>query len=382
MTKIAEGAQGESRRGSSRLLDLLAGFVFLSLGLGVVLQPYVTMHKMPGDLGDASFNLSLLEFFYRTLSDLLQGKLADFVDAPFYYPWPRVTNFSDTHWGDAEVYALFRALGMNLITAFQAWFIAAFGLTYLSTFVSLRMLSLRAFGAAVGAFVFTFCLPMMAQVGHAQLIYRLWIPPRSSGSASVSNSPEPARRLRVHAVLGTAASGQHLSWALSLAAPRRICRRPLAFCKKSLATAFMAMFFSRRRSRVYRRRFPACSRLVGARCRPHPILQSPIYVWVFAFLGRDRGNSTASWLLFARRRVQTMAQSFRGVQLPALAERTPNLPRAVGDIATRLLRLFEAGAETPAACCTDACSHGYGIYRHHRYERVFTLLVALPDPRI
>jgi hypothetical protein len=177
MTKIAEGAQGESRRGSSRLLDLLAGFVFLSLGLGVVLQPYVTMHKMPGDLGDASFNLSLLEFFYRTLSDLLQGKLADFVDAPFYYPWPRVTNFSDTHWGDAEVYALFRALGMNLITAFQAWLIAAFGLTYLSTFVSLRMLSLRAFGAAVGAFVFTFCLPMMAQVGHAQLIYRLWIPP-------------------------------------------------------------------------------------------------------------------------------------------------------------------------------------------------------------
>ena len=39
MTKIAKGAQGESRRGSSRLLDLLAGFVFLSLGLGVVLQP-------------------------------------------------------------------------------------------------------------------------------------------------------------------------------------------------------------------------------------------------------------------------------------------------------------------------------------------------------
>ena len=33
MTKIAEGAQGERRRGSSRLLDLLAGFVFLSLGL-------------------------------------------------------------------------------------------------------------------------------------------------------------------------------------------------------------------------------------------------------------------------------------------------------------------------------------------------------------
>src|SRR5690349_20553514 len=125
--------------------------------------------------------------------------------------------------------------------------------------------------------------------------------PRSSGSASLSNSPKPARRLRVHAVLGTAASGQYLSWALSLAAPRRICRRALAFCKKSLATAFMAIFFSHRRSRVYQRRFPACSRLVGARCRRHPILRGPVYVWVFAFLGRDRGDSTASWLLFARR---------------------------------------------------------------------------------
>src|SRR5689334_14197801 len=106
-------------RGSIRLLDLLAPLIFLSFGLAVVLRPYVMMREMPGDLGDAAFSLSLLEFFYRTLLAALRGRLANFVDAPFYYPWPRVANFSETYWGDAGIYALFRAFGMDLLTAFQ-----------------------------------------------------------------------------------------------------------------------------------------------------------------------------------------------------------------------------------------------------------------------
>jgi hypothetical protein len=88
-----------------------------------------------------------------------------------------VTNFSETHWGDAEVYALFRALGMDMLMSFRVWYIAGFALTYVAAFVSLRSLGLRTMGAAVGAFLFTFCLPISAQVGHAQLVYRLWVPP-------------------------------------------------------------------------------------------------------------------------------------------------------------------------------------------------------------
>src|SRR5262249_37581333 len=44
-------------------------------------------------------------------------------------------------------------------------------------FVSLRMLGLHTWGAAAGAFLFTFALPMAAQFNHAQLVYRLWVPP-------------------------------------------------------------------------------------------------------------------------------------------------------------------------------------------------------------
>ncbi|HME21681.1 MAG TPA: hypothetical protein VKI44_10105 [Acetobacteraceae bacterium] len=178
---MSEVALSSLQRAVARLratwpTDVLAGLLFLLLGIALVLHPYATGRDMPGDF-DARFNLSLLEFFYRTLLAVLHGQSANFLDAPFYYPWPRVTNFSDTHWGDAEVYALFRALGVNALASFQAWFVAGFALTYVATFVSLRKLGLKTWGSAVGVFLFTFCLPMAAQFGHVQLVYRLWVPP-------------------------------------------------------------------------------------------------------------------------------------------------------------------------------------------------------------
>ena len=179
---MSEAALSSAGRAAARLgppwpTDLLAAILFLALGIGLVLHPFATGREMPGDLRDARFNLSLLEFFYRTLLAALHGRSANFLDAPFFYPWPRVTNFSDTFWGDAEVYALARALGMGSLASFQAWFVAGFALTYGAAFVSLRKLGLRTWGAAAGAFLFTFPLPMASQFGHAQLVYRLWVPP-------------------------------------------------------------------------------------------------------------------------------------------------------------------------------------------------------------
>jgi len=165
-----------ARHGAYWPADLLAALLFLALGIGLVLHPYTVGRALPGDLGDSRFNLSLLEFFYRTLISALHGRPFSFVDAPFFYPWPRVTNFSDTFWGVAEIYALFRALGMDPIASFQGWFLAGFALTYIAAFVSFRKLGLRSWGAAAGAFLFAFPLPMAAQFDHVQLVYRLWIP--------------------------------------------------------------------------------------------------------------------------------------------------------------------------------------------------------------
>jgi len=155
----------------------MVAMIFLGLGLGLVLPEYITLRAMPGLLIDSRFNLAMLEFFYRTLIDVLHDRHADFLNAPFFYPWPRVTNFSDTFWGDWEAYALARGLGASEPTSFQIWVIAGFAITYVATFLSFRKLEMRPWGAAAGAFLFAFALPMTAQVYHSQLTYRLWIAP-------------------------------------------------------------------------------------------------------------------------------------------------------------------------------------------------------------
>ena len=168
----------ELRQGATRwAVALLAMALFLGFGLCLVLPRYLAGGAMPGDLGDARFNLAVLESFARTLHGFLLGRPADFLNAPFFYPWPRVTNFSDTFWGDGEVYALARAFGAGELGAFRAWVLAGFALTYAATFLSLRKLGLRPWGAAAGAFLFAFPLPMAAQFSHAQLVYRLWVAP-------------------------------------------------------------------------------------------------------------------------------------------------------------------------------------------------------------
>ena len=88
-----------------------------------------------------------------------------------------MTNFTDTFWGNGQPYALARALGADELASFQIWFITGIVLTYLAAFISFRKLGMGPWGAAAGAFLFTFALPMMAQTGHSQLFYRLWIPP-------------------------------------------------------------------------------------------------------------------------------------------------------------------------------------------------------------
>lgn len=173
---VAEGCAAVRRR-APRPSDALAVTIFLGFGLGVVLPKYIIGSAMPGDLGDARFNLAVLEFFYRTLLAFLHGRPASFVNAPFFYPWPKVANFSDTFWGDGEVYALARGLGCSELAAFRIWVVLGFALTYAAAFLSFRKLGLRSWGAATGAFLFAFALPMTAQIGHAQLLYRLWVPP-------------------------------------------------------------------------------------------------------------------------------------------------------------------------------------------------------------
>ena len=136
------------------------------------LEAYGMGDVLPGDLGDARFNRYILENYYLKLT----GRAQSFLHAPFFYPWLNTINFSDTHWGSGIFYAGFRALGSSPETAFSAWFALGYILNYFCAYFALRFLGLESLGAAAGAFLFSFCMPMSAQEGRAQLVHRYYVP--------------------------------------------------------------------------------------------------------------------------------------------------------------------------------------------------------------
>ena len=136
----------------------------------VPLGPHLTM--LPGDLGDTRLNNFLLEHFFRWVS----GFEKSFWNADFFYPYPYTIAFSDNFLGSGFFYAMFRWIGFDRETAFQGWYIWGFFLNYVSAAFVLSRLKFTPLSVAVGAFFFTFGLPVLAKEGHAQLLYRFGVP--------------------------------------------------------------------------------------------------------------------------------------------------------------------------------------------------------------
>jgi len=145
--------------------------IFL-IGLIGVVFPCIKGATLPGDIGDARLNQYILEHFYHVII----GKEVSFVNAPFFYPWVKTISFSDTHWGTAFIYASLRLAGLTSEKAFAGWFLIGFVLNYWAAYFVNSKLGLRQLGAAVGAFLLAFSLPVIAQYGHPQLIYRMYVP--------------------------------------------------------------------------------------------------------------------------------------------------------------------------------------------------------------
>lgn len=139
----------------------------------VVLRPLgLDLSRLPGDLGDGRFNNYVLEHFYRWLC----GLEPDYWNAPFFAPYPNTIAFSDNLLGSAPFYALLRGLGLDRESAFQGWYLLSFALNYAAAAGVLARVKFKPVSAALGAFFFTFGLPVLAQEGHAQLAFRFAIP--------------------------------------------------------------------------------------------------------------------------------------------------------------------------------------------------------------
>jgi hypothetical protein len=131
------------------------------------------LEQMPGDPIDNKLNNFILEHGYRWLC----GRAESFWDAPSFYPVKGTTAKSDAHIGMLPLYAVVRLMGASPEQAFQGHFLIACLLNFLSAAWALRRLGFNSAGIAVGAFVFTYALPIVGQTQHTQLIPRFLVPP-------------------------------------------------------------------------------------------------------------------------------------------------------------------------------------------------------------
>jgi hypothetical protein len=127
---------------------------------------------LPGDPADNRLNNFVLEHGHR----YLRGRVDSFWDAPMFYPARRATAWSDAHLGMLPVYSALRVAGLSPEGAFQGQFLIAFVLNFASAAWALRRLGFGPAGAAAGAYVFTFGLPLVAQLTHVQLYPRFLVP--------------------------------------------------------------------------------------------------------------------------------------------------------------------------------------------------------------
>jgi hypothetical protein len=140
---------------------------------GYPLRNFAGFTAVPGGLGDARFNAFVLEHVYRWISGLEPSLWSPRI----FFPFANALALSDSHLGTAPVYAAFRVLGLARETAFDGWFLVGNIATFLGCYWALRRFGLDPLPAGVGAFAFTFGSPALAQLGHAQLLYRFAIPP-------------------------------------------------------------------------------------------------------------------------------------------------------------------------------------------------------------
>jgi hypothetical protein len=153
--------------------DWAAVVLFFVIGMVVVVLRETSFFKgTPGDVADPRFNSVVLEHVYRWFT----GQAGSLWDPSFFYPFTGVLAFSDNHFGSAPFYIALRLLGLDRYAAFSGWFVIGSALNYVACCYLLRKLGFSALAAATGAFLYSFSLPVTAQVGHAQLTYRFAVP--------------------------------------------------------------------------------------------------------------------------------------------------------------------------------------------------------------
>jgi hypothetical protein len=149
------------------LFAALLGIYFITLNItGLDFSHY------PGDLGDGRFTMYLLEHAYQYFS----GQVREYWNAGFMVPEENVISYSENLLGAAPFYSIFRILGLDVITSFQAWFILMTLLNFGFCYLFLLKCCHDHYAAALGAMVFAFSMALQSQMTHSQTFLRFPIP--------------------------------------------------------------------------------------------------------------------------------------------------------------------------------------------------------------
>jgi hypothetical protein len=160
-----------SSRWRSLATSIPAALVIFAVCIFAV-RPYLATRTVPGDLGDARFNLYILEHTFRWINH----RGLSYISPGMFYPYPGTMFFSDTHIGSVLFYILFRGLGISDFTSFILWFFIGYLLTFLASYYALLQFKFKPLVAVTAAIIFSFSLPSLAQFGHSQLVYRFGVP--------------------------------------------------------------------------------------------------------------------------------------------------------------------------------------------------------------
>jgi len=149
---------------------------YLAFIVGLVLGLYFITFSVvgfdfaffPGDFIDGRFNNYILEHAHLFFT----GQISEFWNAPFMFPEKDVITYSDNLLGTAPFYSVFRLLGFDRETSFQAWYILITILNYSAAYFLLNYIFRNKYAAVSGAMIFAFSLALHSQMAHAQTYTR------------------------------------------------------------------------------------------------------------------------------------------------------------------------------------------------------------------
>lgn len=145
----------------------------LATGLLLAFHPtlFSSFRLMQTDPGDTRLNNLALEHGYRWFLAGLRLRPISLWDQPIFFPARNTAAYTEILLGSAPLYWVARLMRFAPDTSFQAWTIALLVLDFVSMALFLRgCLGFSRASSAIGAFLFAFASPRLAQLGHQQLL--------------------------------------------------------------------------------------------------------------------------------------------------------------------------------------------------------------------